>query len=157
MASKPRVSGKLTPEKKAKVVELLSQTGNLSACASAVGLRRETLYHAMHRDPEFAEQITLAREKACLEIESEMRRRGLEGITRDVYYGGEVVGQQKEYSDKLLLALAKANMPTRYSDKQYQVVDQRVTVEHTAKHKLAHLLGITPEGAIEHDQEEEKE
>ncbi|WP_018949508.1 helix-turn-helix domain-containing protein [Thioalkalivibrio sp. ALMg11] len=146
MASKPRVSGKLTPEKKQKVVELLSQTGNLSACAAEVGLSRDTIYRAMQRDEEFATRIAQARDKASYEVEREIRRRGLEGISRPVYYQGEIIGEQKEYSDKLLLAMAKANMPERYSDKQYQVIDHSIKVENSAKVKLANLLGIEEEG-----------
>ena len=45
------------------------------------------------------------------DIRAEVIRRGMDGVDKNVYYKGEVVGVEKQYSDSLLLALAKAHDP----------------------------------------------
>ncbi|MDN3518069.1 hypothetical protein QWY84_10650 [Aquisalimonas lutea] len=143
MTDKPIQSrARLTEDKKDKLVELLAQTANLSACCAEVGVNRRTVYFAMEREPEFRERINQARDRACLEIEREMHRRGIQGIGKGVYYKGEKVGEEREYSDKLLMALAKANMPERFTERQHVVSESYVHVEDGAKRKLANLLGV---------------
>ncbi|MCK8514882.1 hypothetical protein M0534_00860 [Methylonatrum kenyense] len=136
---------KLTPEKQAKILDLLEQTGNLSASAAACGVTGRAVYALMAREPDFRKQVDDAREKACLKIEQEMIRRGLTGIEKGIYYQGERVATEREYSDKLLLALAKSNMPHRYAERSVAYVQNNFSVDDTsqrAKERLAHLLGI---------------
>lgn len=143
---------KLTEKRQAKILDLLEQTGNLSASSAAAGVSARAVYKLMDRNPEFRKQVKDAREKACLAIEQEMIRRGLTGIERGVYYQGEKVATEKEYSDKLLLALAKANMPQRYAERSVAYVQNNFSVDDTsqrAKQRLANLLGIEGEDYIE--------
>jgi hypothetical protein len=44
-------------------------------------------------------------------IESEITRRAITGIDRDIYYKGEWVATEKVYSDTLLVRLAEAKLP----------------------------------------------
>lgn len=91
------------------------------------GLEREARVHAgvslakyrkaLDDDPDFAEQVQEAKERAVDRLESEARRRAVEGVTRHVYYKGEVVGEQTDYSDSLLMFLLKANRPDKFGDK----------------------------------------
>ena len=134
--------GKLTPQVKEKLKDLLSQTGNLEASAAECGVTARAVYYAMDRDPELKEEISQARERACMQIEKEMYRRGITGISKGVYYQGERVDEEKEYSDKLLLALAKANMPHRFAERSYQFVQNNLEVSSGAKEKLAEMLGV---------------
>lgn len=152
MANPVGVPYKLTPEKQAKLLDLLEQTGNLSASAAAVGVTGRAVYALMAREPEFRKRVEDAREKACLKIEQEMIRRGLTGIERGVFYKGERVATEREYSDKLLLALAKANMPSRYAERSVAYVQNNFSVDDTgqrAKERLAHLLGVDDQKVIE--------
>ena len=132
---------KVTPQVKDAVVEYLSQTGNLEASAAAAGVHPRTVYNHIYKDEEFKERIEQARAKACHAIESEIARRGLHGINKPVFYQGEKVAEQKEYSDKLLLAMARANMGARYSERQH-IVTQHLGHDdcENAKHKLIKLL-----------------
>ena len=156
--SSPRKHGQLTEQNKDKLLEQLSRTGNLSASAASVGVTRFAVYKAIERDQDFGERIALAREKACNVLENEMYRRGVEGYDEPIFYQGEEVGSVRRYSDKLLQLLARANMGDRYSEKQNVTIDTNVTVEHSAKGKLARLLGIddikTIEGTIVEDEEQ---
>ena len=47
-------------------------------------------------------------------MEREADRRGVEGYDQDVYYEGEVVGQQRKYSDPLLMFRLSALDPEKY-------------------------------------------
>jgi hypothetical protein len=58
---------------------------------------------------EFVEAEKLAREQFVERLEKEMLRRAVEGVSEDVYFKGQRVGQRKVYSDTLLIALAKGN------------------------------------------------
>ena len=55
-------------------------------------------------------------------LEGEARRHAT-GIKRDVWYAGEVVGEESVYSDTLLIFLLKAHRPHLYRD--------NVKVEHS--------------------------
>ena len=55
-------------------------------------------------------------------LEGEARRRAT-GISRDIYYAGEVVGAERVYSDTLLIFLLKAHRPAKFRD--------NVKVEHS--------------------------
>lgn len=90
-----------------------------------------------------------------MEIEKEMHRRAITGISKGVYYQGERVDEEKEYSDKLLLALAKANMPHRFAERSYQFVQNNIEVQDGAKEKLAEMLGVNViEGEVIDDNDE---
>ena len=55
------------------------------------------------------------REDAHDALESEARRRAVEGVPMPVYYNGKVCGTVRKYSDFLLMFLMKAKMP-QYRD-----------------------------------------
>ena len=140
MSKPPRQrQGKMTAEVKSRICELLAQTGNLEASAGAAGVHPRTAYQHMAKDPEFKKRIEEARYCAMNDIENEIRRRGLTGISKPIYYQGEKVGEEKQYSDKLLLALAKANSPARYAERQHVFQEVHHTHEN-AKEKLIQLL-----------------
>ncbi len=68
------------------------------------------------QDAAYAEAFAEAREAACDVLESEARRRAVEGVVRPVYYRGKIVGTMRKYSDTLLIFLMKAAMPQKYRD-----------------------------------------
>ena len=72
-----------------------------------------------------------------------MHRRGVDGVKRAIYHDGKVVGYKQEYSDQLLMFLAKSRMPEEFGDKQ--------TINHNHKldgaaealtQKLAQMMGL---------------
>lgn len=130
-----------TEERQDTFLDNLATTGNLEASAAAVGINPRTAYAWMQKSDEFREQVNQARAQAMTQIEREIARRGINGVQQPVYYQGEVVGQVTQYSDRLLLALARANDPNRWSEKQH-VVTENHTVDgpESAKNKLLKLL-----------------
>lgn len=133
----------LNRNKQKELVACIEKSANLSGSAAACGVTRDAVYKAMERDPSFRQEIHDAREKAAYSIEREIWRRGIEGVDKPVFFRGEQVSNVTEYSDRLLLALAKANMPNRYSERQLQTIDHTVKIDGDAKSKLSELLGIS--------------
>ena len=122
---------KITAAFKKKFLRLLSETGNVTKCCTALNVSRVSIYTQRRKCPKFAEQWTQALEHAVELLEDEGLRRAFEGIERDVWYKGEVVGQERHYSDTLLMHRLQAEKPEKY---QYrQKVDANVTGDITIK------------------------
>lgn len=75
-------------------------------------------------------------------LEEEALRRAVAGVEKDVWFKGEVVGAERQYSDQLLIVLLKANLPDKYRDR----VDVQVDVKREIK-RIAEELGIPVEQA----------
>lgn len=91
------------------VLAALAETGVLSAACVVAGVNRATVFRWKKDDEEFAAAYADALEQAADKIESEARRRAVEGFDEPVYYKGELVGTIKRYSDTLLVNLLRAD------------------------------------------------
>ena len=143
-SNKPRVYHRFDADTKAAFLQFLSETGNLEASAAAAGIHPRTVYYHIKNTDGVREEVSQARAKACHAIEQEIARRGLHGISKPIYYQGQKVGEQAEYSDRLLLAMARANMGDRYSEKQHIVTETIESHAENAKQKLIQLLQDEP-------------
>lgn len=95
-------------------LEYYAKTGSYVRAAKACGLSVRTLRELEGLSTTFAEALDQARMLAVAEIEEAARERAINGVERDVYYKGEVVGQEREYSDRLAELLLVGNMPEKY-------------------------------------------
>ena len=107
---------KLTPERKALFIAELTKHGCIIRAARAASPHSEhgckkSFREERDRDPAFAEAWDLAMDTARAGIHAEIRRRAIEGVDRPIYQGGELVGTEKVYSDRLLEILARAHLP----------------------------------------------
>ena len=101
-------------------LEAFAKSGiTLLACAAA-SIHRSTLYAWLDTDPDFAARYALARAEADDVIRAEIYRRAIEGLQRTKSVAvqgpdGKVESTRVEtvtdYSDTLLIFLAKARMP----------------------------------------------
>ena len=96
-------------------IDRLKATGNVTLAASGAGVARQHAYRTRNRNKTFRRQWDEALEEAVDLLAGEARRRAT-GIKRDVWYAGEVVGAETEYSDKLLMFLLRAHRPRLYRD-----------------------------------------
>ena len=103
-------------------IERLKATGNVTLAATGAGVTRQRAYRTRNRSTAFRRSWNEALEQAVDLLEGEARRRAT-GITRDVWYAGEVVGEERVYSDTLLIFLLKAHRPAKFRD--------NVKVEHS--------------------------
>ena len=132
---------RLTPGKVKTLLRELEKTGNLTAAAAKIDVTPQAIYKKMQTDKLLADAIEVARNKSARDIESELRRRGIEGVEEDVWHNGEVVGTKVRYSDRLLELLAKGNIP------KYGKLEERFGVQvniggDSVKNKLASMLGV---------------
>ena len=95
----------------------LSVHGVMSRAAEAAGVDRTTPWRRRESDPEFAKACQEAIDQAADALETEARRRALEGIVEDVYHQGVVVGQKRNYSDSLLALLLKGRRKAVFADR----------------------------------------
>jgi hypothetical protein len=134
------VNTKLTPKRTREFLKELEKTGNLQASAAHVDVSPGAIYTAARKDRRLKDAIELARHKASHAIETELRRRGIEGYEEKVFFQGEQIGTQTRYSDRLLELLAKGNME-KYGKTSEMGVNINIGAENI-KTKLASLLGV---------------
>lgn len=98
---------------------------SIKQAAAAAKINPSTHKYWMKHDPEYAKVFTEARENAVDALEDEAYRRAVDGMERKKFHNGEpiidpVTGEQyveREYSDKLLELLLKANFPAKYRER----------------------------------------
>jgi len=110
---------RVTPKKKAQFLEVLAQTGNVRQAAKAVGFSANRFYVHRRQDPAFAQEWEEAMQQTMdIVLEPEAIRRAVEGVEKAVYYRGEQVGVEREYSDTLLIFLLKGWKAKRYKERR---------------------------------------
>jgi len=122
---------KITPKLKEKFCELLANEGNVVKCCAALNVSRQQMYRHRREEPDFKEQWDQAREMSIDLLEDEAFRRAFHGVTKEIYYKGEVVGTEQQYSDTLLMHRLNAERPDKYSYRQKidANVEGNITIE----------------------------
>jgi len=113
-----RRSHTVTPQKKAEFLSALAETGQVQRAAQQVGFAPSIMYRHARTDPAFAQQWEATMQQAMdTVLEPEAIRRAVAGVEKAVYYKGEQVGVEREYSDTLLIFLLKGWKSDRYKDR----------------------------------------
>jgi len=112
------------------------QTWSVTKASERSGISRRTHYHWLAlnndetpKDPCYTNAFNAARDINVELMEDEARRRAVGGVEKNVYYRGKVVGQERIYSDSLLVVLLKANKPKKYKDRIEQNIKGGVTLK----------------------------
>lgn len=110
--------------------------GNITRAAEQVGVPRQRVYQWQEHDDQFASAFREAEVQATEVLESEARRRAVDGIEkhRRVYDSrGNLIDEYTEqlYSDTLLIFLLKARNPAKYRERVEQTIEanSRMVVE----------------------------
>lgn len=137
--AKKRATKRLTKERKLSVIaaakrreqflELYRKHGKRTIVARIMGISLSAINQWCFRLKGFREEIEAAHEEYCERLEEEARRRACDGVVKDVYHHGEVVGQETQYSDKLLIKLLEGAKPGRYRRSER-------TVNHTGGYSI---------------------
>ncbi len=70
-------------------------------------------------------------------LEREATRRAVDGVDKGVWYRGNRVGTEKQYSDLLLLAQLKANIPDKYKERTEVITkSDDVRVSHLSRGEM---------------------
>jgi hypothetical protein len=140
-----------TPERRARFLEVLSDTCSPKAAAKAVGIARSSAYYHREHDVDFRLAWDKCVDQALDAVLEESYRRAVVGVDEPVIFQGQVSkevspdGEERpltitKYSDRLLEVLMK----WRYGD---QLADRlRVRVEEST--------GLTPEALLAMPSEE---
>ena len=99
-----------------RFLDAFAQSGIVLGGCRAAGIHRNLVaYWSEHDLHDFAKRYEQAKAEANDRIRAEIHRRAIQGVKRQeaIYYKGEVVGSKEltEYSDILLIFLAKSRMP----------------------------------------------
>ena len=113
---KPACKSNSVPEKKAKFTAALAQSGVVLYAAREAAIDTQTAYRWRKADDDFREAWETALNESVDRLETEARRRALDGVLEPVYYQGVEVGHQTRYSDTLLIFLLKGARPAKYRD-----------------------------------------
>ena len=105
-------------------LEHFAQSANLTASCRMAGIERTTVYGWQEHDETFSMRYQQAEAEANDVIRAAIFRRAIVGVDKPLHYQGRLVKDEngklatvKEYSDTLLIFLAKARMP-EFRDKQ---------------------------------------
>lgn len=109
-----------TPQKKGKFTAELRRSGNISEAARLIGFSRRRAYQIRGEDAEFAEEWDHALQgyaEQVLEVEAD--RRAVEGVHWKTYYDkdGNEIGEERRYSDTLLIFRLKGLKPKMYKER----------------------------------------
>ena len=111
-----------TPKTRAKFLEALKETCNITKACELSGLARTSAYDWKEEDPEFAADWQKALDVAADLLEDEAVRRARDGVNKPVFQGGQLVGHVQEYSDTLMIFLLKGAKPKKYVERLQQEV-----------------------------------
>ncbi len=99
-------------------LKALRQLGGQKVKAARVlGFPMDLINRAMDRGPHFCCDVESVIEEIGEELLTEGIRRAKDGVERDVYHQGEIVGTETYYSDSLLIPLLKGVLPERFKEK----------------------------------------
>ena len=100
-----------------EVLECIADQFSVSKMLEKLGINRRAFYHRIATDETFRQRVDEARRIGAERLEDEAYRRAVEGVERAKYgAGGFQIGVEREYSDRLLHVLLKANKPEKYGE-----------------------------------------
>ena len=129
---------KATPKKRA-FLAAYRQTGNVTRASEFAKCHRASHDRWLEDHHEYAAAFNDAKDEAVDRLESEARRRAVDGVEEKIYHKGEVVGTKLNYSDTLLIFLLKGALPHKYRD--------RVDMAHSGTMTLEQILAESWEKA----------
>ncbi len=100
-------------------LDQFEKCANATKACRLAKVSRSSLYHVWMNDADFKKAYEASQRIAAKVLEDEMVRRAHEGVVRPIYQGGKKVGSVREYSDTLMIVLAKAHDPERFKDRNW--------------------------------------
>lgn len=102
-----------------KFLELMSAGMSVRRACKEANITPSAVYQHRNVDEDFRACWDRAVERGTELLEQEAVRRAYHGVEKDVYYKGEVVGTEQQYSDSLLMFMLRARKPETYRDKEH--------------------------------------
>ena len=93
----------------------LEISGRKRYSAIMAGVDPGRMSYYMNKESDLKKREMASMQGYCELIDAAVHERAINGVTRSVYFRGQVCGTERHYSDSLLIVLAKANSP-KYRD-----------------------------------------
>lgn len=106
----------ILPTKDELFFDALAKTGQITHACDVAKLDRRNVYRKKESNAEFSERWDQALETYADALEAAAYRRAVEGTDKGVYYLGDLVATEKQYSDSLLALMLKAKRRREYGD-----------------------------------------
>jgi hypothetical protein len=124
---------KWTRKKRAAFLDVVRVTGNISAGARAAGVTPAQAYGHRKKDEDFRAAWDAALEGALDDLEGALRRRAVDGVEKDVYYGGKRCGGSVAYSDSLGMFLLRGRRKEIFGEGRVSAAENAVAAADIAK------------------------
>jgi hypothetical protein len=111
------IGTEFSPQQWGKFLARYAETGNITRSSEYAGMTRIAVYKRKKDDPQFAMDLDAAYVIAVDKMEEECQRRAFDGYQRDIYWQGQVVGQETLFSDSMAMFLLKGAKPEKYRDR----------------------------------------
>ena len=122
-----------TPEKQAAFIEALSETGNVTAATTKVGMGSTSAYNLRkENDAEsFAKAWDAAQRTGFARLQDIAMDRAVNGVPVPHYYKGELVGEGRWYDNRLLMFMMRQTHTRRYGPlaAEYDFADEMLAAE----------------------------
>ena len=138
---------------KTKFIEAYKELWVIGKSAEAVGISRRVVYAWQDNDPDFKAEFDSAQNYVVEQMETEARRRAIEGVEEPVHYLGKRVDTVRKYSDTLLIFLLKGVAPKKYRESIKVSGDKE---EPLVVHTYKQLVELAVEGKKEKEGKDEK-
>jgi hypothetical protein len=112
---------KFTQEKRLLFLESLALGNTVERAAESASVSARIVYEHRNTDAEFAAAWERALEAGTQVMEQEAFRRAVQGTTKPVVSGGQIIAWVREFSDTLLIFLLKARRPHIYREMTAQL------------------------------------
>ena len=110
-------SHEIAHPKKGAFLAAFEKSASVTEAAEAAGIHRRTHYDWLENDDEYEGRFKEAKEVACETLESEARRRAVDGWDEPVFFKEGIVGYKRRFDSTLLIFLLKANNPEKFADR----------------------------------------
>lgn len=107
---------KLTQKKKKIFADQLRDHGGVSRAARTIGMARGYMYEVKASQADFSLEWDEAVAEYVEKLEMEADRRAHDGVEKTIFYQGIVVGEERNYSDTLMIFRLKALRPDIYRE-----------------------------------------
>jgi hypothetical protein len=111
-----------------------AKTGHINDSCDKIGVNRWMFYGKWSNDPEFVALFKKMELQHLDRMAAEADRRGIEGIEKGIYWQGDRVATERQYSDNLLMFRMKRLDPAYRDSNQIQINNNQVDVKRIVYH-----------------------
>lgn len=100
------------------------QCAHVTRASQLAGVTRTTHYAWLKENADYRDAFQEAEQEAAVVLEEEAHRRAVLGVLKPVYQGGQLVGYETVYSDRLLELLMIGKNPNKYGKRNIGFTDR---------------------------------